>query len=351
MPSEVGSRLVGSPGSRAWPLVGALLACAWQVSFSAPAFAEQAPPPPAISVEEPVYDFGKVPEGGAIRHVFKVKNIGGTPLEIKSVSAACGCTAAAPKEKQIAPGRTSEIEVQFDTRNRPGRNEKTVTVVSNDPKTPSLTLLIRAEVEQLLSFDPPFTRLGTGKDEAPTAEVWLTGKLAARARPRIVKIEPAGGAAKIAVIDKAQGALKRRGLRITVDPTRLGQGSARVVVATGLAQPAQIEHFVSWNVSGNIEAPRQVHLDLAQPASRERIIQITSRRSDFRLRGARVVEGPFEATLLPPTGAGQPSIKLTTKLTTPPATFTQGKLLLESNDPLEPKKEVTLSLAPGPQKK
>ena len=180
-------------GSRVLSLLGAIVACVWQVGGPAPDFAHAAPTPPTILVDQPVFDFGKVPEGGVIRHVFKVKNTGGTPLEIKSVSAACGCTAAAPREKQIAPGRTGEIEVKFDTRNRPGRNEKTVTVVSSDPKTPSLTLLIRAEVEQMLFFDQAWSRVGTGSDEAETAEVWLDGKLAGRAKLRIKKLEPPGG--------------------------------------------------------------------------------------------------------------------------------------------------------------
>jgi hypothetical protein len=328
------------------PIPLAVLALLLLGAPSATSSALAAPAPPVISVAAPVFDFGKVPEGGVIRHVFKVKNDGGSPLEIKSVSAACGCTAAAPKEKEIAPGRTGEIEVKFDTRNRPGRNEKTVTVVSNDPKTPTLSLLIKAEVEQVLGFQLAYTQVGNGGSEPPSVDIPLAGKLAPRARLRVAKLIPADSPARVQVVDNPATPGKQDGLRITVDPAAgLGQGSTRVVVATGVSQVPELEHIVVWAVHGNIAVPRQVHLDLGQPTTREKVIQVTSRRPDFRLTGARVVEGPFQATLLPAAAAPGRSIKLTTSLPAPPTAYTQGKLVLESNDPLEPKKEVTLSIA------
>ncbi len=309
--------------------------------------AQAADAPPAITVAEPTFDFGKVPEGGVIRHVFKVKNSGGSPLEIKSVSAACGCTAAALKEKVIAPGRTGEIEVKFDTRNRPGKNDKTVTVVSNDPKTPTLSLLIRAEVEQMLGLQPAYSQVGTGGPEPATAEIWLSGKLAPRARLRVARMDPKDSPTRVEVIERTTDAGKQKGLRVSVAGGSIGQGGTKIYVATGVPQLPEVEHVVLWSLRGNLEVPRQVHLDLTQPASREKVIQVTSRRPDFRLTAARVLDGPFVATVIESKGPAR-SIKLTSKLTSPPAALTTGKLVLESNDPLEPKKEIPLSLAAKP---
>src|SRR5262245_49932812 len=77
---------------------------------------------PVITIASPVYDFGTVMEGEPARHKFEVKNTGGAPLDIKSLVASCGCTAAALKQKILAPGDSTEIEVTFDTRGRRGKN-------------------------------------------------------------------------------------------------------------------------------------------------------------------------------------------------------------------------------------
>ena len=153
------------------------------------------------------------------------------------------------------------------------------------------------------------------------------------------------GPARVEVIEESTDAGKRRGLRITVEPKEVGQGSAKVVLATGLPQRPEIEHVVLWSARGNVEAPRQVHLDLGQPGHAEQVIQVRSRRPDFRLTAARIVEGPFRAAVLDAPVGAQRSIRLTTTLAGPPNVPTMGRLVLESNDPLEPKKEVVLSIA------
>jgi hypothetical protein len=320
-----------------------LILSGWVSGMFGLAAARAQPAAPVITVEAPVHDFGMVPEGGSIRHVFKVKNTGGAPLEIKSVSATCGCTAAAPKERIIAPGRTGEIEVKFDTRNRAGMNEKTVTVVSNDPKRPTLGLIIKMNVEQQLGLDPAYTQVQGGTGEMPTAETWLSGKLAGKARPRVVKVEPAGPVT-VKLIERAAGTGKQRGLRVSVDSAKIGQGTTRVVIATGLASPAELEHHVLWAVRGNIQAPTSVHLDLAQPGQTEHTFQVASRLPDFRLRAARVLDGPFQVSLIGPE-IGTRSVKVVSTLSAAPAAFTQGKLVLESNDPMEPRREIRLTLS------
>jgi hypothetical protein len=40
---------------------------------------------PSIQIDEKAYDFGEVPEGSEITHVFVVKNPGGAPLQITQV--------------------------------------------------------------------------------------------------------------------------------------------------------------------------------------------------------------------------------------------------------------------------
>lgn len=61
---------------------------------------------------------------------FEFKNTGKTPVLIQNVQTSCGCTTAHKPEAPIAPGKSAEISVKYDT-NRIGLFEKTITVTSN----------------------------------------------------------------------------------------------------------------------------------------------------------------------------------------------------------------------------
>jgi len=61
---------------------------------------------------------------------FTFKNTGKTPVLIQNVQTSCGCTTANKPEAPVAPGKSSEISVKYDT-NRVGAFEKTITVTTN----------------------------------------------------------------------------------------------------------------------------------------------------------------------------------------------------------------------------
>ena len=61
---------------------------------------------------------------------FTFKNTGKTPVLIQNVQTSCGCTTANKPEAPVAPGKSSEIAVKYDT-NRIGAFEKTITVTTN----------------------------------------------------------------------------------------------------------------------------------------------------------------------------------------------------------------------------
>src|SRR6188768_4185340 len=45
-----------------------------------------------LVLHEEVYDFGKIPQGKPVTHIFEVTNTGKTALTITNVQASCGCT-------------------------------------------------------------------------------------------------------------------------------------------------------------------------------------------------------------------------------------------------------------------
>ncbi len=102
---------------------------------------------PRIIFESKSINLGKIAEGDFIEHEFHFKNEGRSTLIIEEVISDCGCTAAAFMSKEIAAGQSSFIKMTFDSRGRPGIQEKKITVRTNDVHDPEILLEFKAEVE------------------------------------------------------------------------------------------------------------------------------------------------------------------------------------------------------------
>ena len=104
-----------------------------QVSAPATAStAEEKPegPVPSFVFEEESFDFGTIQEGDVVDHTFAFTNTGDAPLIISSATASCGCTVPVWPKEPIPVGGTGEVKVQFNSRNKPGIQNKTVTITA-----------------------------------------------------------------------------------------------------------------------------------------------------------------------------------------------------------------------------
>jgi hypothetical protein len=107
---------------------------------------EQLANAPAAAFDEQSHDFGAMKQGEKKDHTFMLSNTGKSDLIIRNVRSSCGCTAVAPSTKVIAAGQSAPIKVTFDSRGKRGRQSKSITVITNDPKTPTTTLRISSDV-------------------------------------------------------------------------------------------------------------------------------------------------------------------------------------------------------------
>jgi hypothetical protein len=317
------------------------------------ATADAAAAAPKIELPTKLHDFGTATEGDKLTHVLQVKNTGTGNLVLDRVTTSCGCTSAVIKTKEIAPGGTGEIEVTFDTTARRGPNRKTITILSNDPNSPRTPMEVAVNVESLLAFDPFFVRLTPEYGEEQVRETWLVGKLVDQAK---IAITEQGDDKEVTVerAEKTEGDKKIQGLRFKLKGKKVGYGSGRIVVSTGLEKPNQIVLRYSWNVKGNLRVlPAQIYFDDKRPGPKERTLRVSSSKSDFKLRDVQVQSGPFKAVLEKPDAGGAEAayeVKVTMQEGAAPKADTTGevgKLLIVSNDPLEPKKEVSLRIATG----
>lgn len=85
-----------------------------------------------IEFDKTSHDYGKFTEDKVQTYVFKFKNTGDQPLVIHQAFASCGCTVPTFSRDAIAPGKTGEIKVEYNGKNKlPGRFKKSISVRSN----------------------------------------------------------------------------------------------------------------------------------------------------------------------------------------------------------------------------
>jgi len=85
-----------------------------------------------ITFDRIFHDFGNVNEGDMAKTVFTFTNTSENDLYIVDARGSCGCTVPKyPKNIAIKPGKTGEIEVNFDTTGRPNLQQKMVKVSAN----------------------------------------------------------------------------------------------------------------------------------------------------------------------------------------------------------------------------
>ena len=101
---------------------------------------------PVVSYDSESFDFGDVKPGSKNEHVFTLKNAGKKDLLIRDVKSSCGCTAVSPSKNIVPAGESVPLKVVFDTTGKSGRQNKTITVITNDPKNPTTVLRISSNI-------------------------------------------------------------------------------------------------------------------------------------------------------------------------------------------------------------
>ena len=95
-----------------------------------------------IKFDMEIWEFGEINEGDVIDTVFTFTNVGKEPLIISNAKAGCGCTVPQWPKEPIAPGETGTIAVQFNSKGKPGTQNKPVTLTMNTtPNTMKLRLV------------------------------------------------------------------------------------------------------------------------------------------------------------------------------------------------------------------
>lgn len=109
---------------------------------------------PKIHFDQRVYDFGKTGRVETVTGTFRFSNEGDGVLKIQPPHTSCGCTVASLQPDTLAPGESGVLEFTLSLGLTRATLEKLITVSSNDPQSPEISLLVKADYTPLYEVTP-----------------------------------------------------------------------------------------------------------------------------------------------------------------------------------------------------
>ena len=93
-------------------------------------------------------EFGYVGVDYNLYQEIEVHNTGDSDLRLIDVSPSCDCSRTSITDSIVPPGATTNVRLQFNTKNWYGDTEQLITIVSNDPDFPQVQIPYHSYVGQ-----------------------------------------------------------------------------------------------------------------------------------------------------------------------------------------------------------
>lgn len=103
---------------------------------------------PVAHFREKDLSFGEIKPKEKGKCDFILENKGKSELIIRKTKSSCGCTAVVLGKNTVAPGKSMTIRAIFDPSGKSGRQYKTITVITNDPKNPEINLTLSGNIKK-----------------------------------------------------------------------------------------------------------------------------------------------------------------------------------------------------------
>ena len=117
---------------------------------------------PKLVLEKQDINVGTVYNGAVVTTQVKFSNGGDSKLLINGVRTSCGCTTVREPKKELAPGESDFLEVQFNSAGFRGEVVKYINIESNDPTNQYATIKMTTEVKEELQPTNRFSLLWFG---------------------------------------------------------------------------------------------------------------------------------------------------------------------------------------------
>jgi len=296
---------------------------------------------PKIQFDQTLYDFGATSQVTTVSGVFKFKNTGDGVLKMEKPKPSCGCTAAEVKPDTLAPGTTGEIPFTLNLGFYRGNLEKHISVRSNDPLTPEVSLTIKVNYTPLYELNPmtltPNLAFGVNETNQFTTVTRTDGKPL-----RITSLETSAPWITAAVTPAGQTEATNARIRITITregtPRRFNE-YVHIHTADQTNGPAS-SIYLYGEVSGEVSlTPEALYWSLTGAATNTVVrpeVQITQRVTIRSASGQPIELKNPQSTIkglkveLVPKEAGQ-SYELIARLAEVPASTVSGQVSFETS--------------------
>ncbi len=269
-----------------------------------------------IEVSPTSWDFGEMKQLETRTVSINVTNKGAARLVISDVKADCGCTVPEMAVKELGPGESTTLDIEFNSKRFSGNVIKTVQVFSNDPRHAVVDVMITAKVHTSLLVNPANRRLGFPQSmvgEAATRVVTFTAvdnaKLEIKARKTKHNLF------EVQVRNQVDGDPSKAELIVT-RPANMEPGSRRdnVRVQTNLPDMPTVDIELKADVRSPITvAPRSLNFRFQRKFKVNLRVQSFEHRVDFKILAVEsnlpeihlgeVMDSPGGTFIIPVSGA------------------------------------------------
>jgi hypothetical protein len=276
----------------------------------------------------------------SVRRLVPLLNAGTLPLEIGTIEASRFCSGTI-EPKIIAPGTSGHLDVTC-TSDLYGPLREFLLIHTNDPQADMVPIELVADVTPLLAFDAPAVNLTMPFGEERSQDIALAGTLADKAAIR-VKRSALAADSSVDVLHGKPGSSPV--FRIRCHGKKVGTHGGNLIVSTDFARFKEIAMPYACKVTGTLEvSPTNPYFNLKISGPKVVSIEVRSSQPGFAVRGARVLEGPFAASVQGPVAdnAFRIQVKVLEDRFSDDRRGILGKLMVFSNDRTEPEKEIPL---------
>jgi len=118
--------------------------------------------------DQPEQSLKARPEQEMIVAKYRFINSGKESVKIENVQTSCGCTTAALKKTEYAPGESGEIEAKFSFGGRVGKQEKAIVVTTSQARDKPTVLRLLVDIKDPVQIQPQLVLWRVG--EQPNAK-------------------------------------------------------------------------------------------------------------------------------------------------------------------------------------
>jgi len=323
----------------AWAVGAALLPLLWAPPCVATGVRVAGP---LVRLEPPSFDFGPVPQGEILRFEIAVHNDGSEPLQIRRIDSDCFCTVADAPDSLILPGASTRLKAALETRSFSGRILKHLFLMTNDPAAPKAALPLRADIRPRVAVRPATVHFGhvpIGETRAET----VTIKAAADDALRVVGLDFPKEIFALRLEESSEGDSTLHRLRIELRP---GAPSGPFRVTGHIDTDHPLSPRISLLVTGQLHGRFVVD---PTAVSFGQVGEGTTRSESIRLLANGPSAGgpprascslPFLRSEVLPLPGGRDYEVRVTLLPEAPSGRLSGALVIETDDPRQPRIEL-----------